>query len=63
MSGGELPSGHLLLEQEIQFLIGAALGLWQAEKRPGKHSEGGGAPEEGRLTLGVLGGGIHKVRL
>lgn len=50
----EVARGHLLLEEDVEFGIGAALGLGKAEEGPDKAEEAGAGVEETRLSAPIL---------
>ena len=45
----ELSGRDLVLEQDVEFTIGAAFGLGQAEEDPDRHEEARAGPEESRI--------------
>lgn len=54
-SGGlEVTSGYLLLEENVELCVGAALGLGQAEESPDEAEEAGTSVEETSLSTPVL---------
>ena len=54
--GLEVACGNLLLEEDVEFGVGAALGLGEAEECPEEAEEAGAGVEETSLSAPVLSG-------
>ena len=52
--GLELACGNLLLEEDVEFGVGAALGLGEAEEGPDEAEEAGAGVEETSLSAPIL---------